>query len=144
MARSLGLSDDSESKEVTNMELRDLVGGEVESIDRDVTIAAAASRMEQAGVGSLAVTDEGELIGILTERDVLRSVAHGAGRGAQAVADWMTPYPDSFFPDMDITEAAEWMLAAGYRHLPVVDGGTLIGMVSIKDVLWGLTGQGAG
>jgi CBS domain-containing protein len=52
----------------------------------------------------------------------------------------MTIDPDSLDPDMPIKDAADWMLAAGYRHLPVVEGTTPIGMVSIKDILWGVTG----
>jgi CBS domain-containing protein len=51
-------------------------------------------------------------------------------------------YPDSFSPEMDVREAAEWMLAAGYRHLPVVEERRLIGMASIKDILWALAGEG--
>ncbi len=52
----------------------------------------------------------------------------------------MTAYPDSIDPDMQVTEAAEWMLASGYRHIPVLDGSRILGMISIKDVLWAMTG----
>lgn len=51
----------------------------------------------------------------------------------------MTEYPDSFSPDMEVADAADWMLAKGYRHLPIVDGEDLIGVVSIKDILWAVT-----
>jgi CBS domain-containing protein len=53
----------------------------------------------------------------------------------------MTEYPDSFDPEMAIGEAAEWMLATGFRHLPVVDGGAVVGVISIKDVLWAVTDE---
>jgi CBS domain-containing protein len=54
----------------------------------------------------------------------------------------MTEYPDSFTPEMEVNEAADWMLATGYRHLPVVEGKSVLGVISIKDVLWALTEPG--
>lgn len=126
------------------MELRELIGGEVETVPADATITEAAHRMQKAGIGSLAVVDDGDFTGIFTERDVLAVVAAGGDPVTETVAGWMTMYPDSFMPDMDVEEAADWMLASGYRHLPVVDGGNLIGMASIKDILWALTGDSVG
>lgn len=126
------------------MELRELVGGEVVSIDSDATVAEGAAAMQQAGVGSLAVLEKGEFHGIFTERDVVRSVAAGHGPQEEKVGDWMTPYPDSFSPDMSVNDAADWMLAVGYRHLPLVEKGDLIGMASIKDILWAVTSDSAG
>ena len=123
------------------MELRELVGGEVQSIAPEATVAEAAFIMEDMGVGSLAVVDDGDLTGIFTERDVVRAVAEDSDAGAASVANWMTAYPDTSFPDMDVRAAADWMLASGYRHLPVHDGHNLVGMVSIKDILWALTGE---
>lgn len=124
------------------MELRDLLSGEILTIPHGASVAEAAECMEQEGVGSLAVLDGDELAGIITERDVVTCVARGEEPSAAQVGDWMTPYPDSFMPDMDVREAADWMLAAGYRHLPVVEDGALLGMASIKDVLWAVTGEG--
>lgn len=126
------------------MELRELLSGEVESISGLASVSEGAAKMHDAGVGSLAVMIDGRFEGILTERDVLEVVADGADPGHETIADWMTAYPDSFVPDMDVREAADWMLAAGYRHLPVVEGRRLIGMASIKDVLWALTTEPAG
>lgn len=123
------------------MELRDLVGGEVVSIGTDATVAEGAAAMQQAGVGSLAVVEKGEFYGIFTERDVVRSVASGHSPQEENVGEWMTPYPDSFSPDMSVSDAADWMLAVGYRHLPLVEKGDLIGMASIKDILWALTSE---
>ena len=123
------------------MELRELISGEVETVAADTAIADAAIHMHQSGVGSLAVVDDEELSGIFTERDVLQMVAAGGDPSVETVSGWMTLYPDSFSPDMDVREAADWMLAAGYRHLPVVEDGHLIGMASIKDILWALTGE---
>lgn len=123
------------------MELRELISGEVEIVEANTTVFEAALQMQQLGVGSLAVVDEGEFSGIFTERDIVRAIADGGESSVETVAGWMTLYPDSFSPDMDVREAADWMLAAGYRHLPVVESGKLIGMASIKDILWALTGD---
>lgn len=123
------------------MELRELVSGEIETVTMDTKVIDAAIHMQEAGVGSLAVMADGEFSGIFTERDVLRMVASGEDAATEPVSDWMTMYPDSFQPDMDVKEAADWMLAAGYRHLPVMDEGRLIGMASIKDILWALNGD---
>jgi CBS domain-containing protein len=81
------------------------------------------------------------LVGIVTERDLVREFAEESPRG-RLVGDVMTPDPDSLAPDIEVDEAADWMMAAGYRHLPVVDEGKLVGMVSIKDILWVLTERG--
>jgi CBS domain-containing protein len=95
--------------------------------------------MAARDVGALAVEHDGALSGILTERDVIRACADGADLDATTVDEWMTEDPDSLEPDVAVEDAADWMLAAGYRHLPVVDGREIVGMVSIKDVLWALT-----
>jgi CBS domain-containing protein len=95
--------------------------------------------MSYRDVGALAVVRDRRLVGILTERDVLRACADEADLDVVQIGDWMTRDPDALDPDMTVGEAAEWMLAAGYRHLPILDGVSVVGMVSIKDILWGLT-----
>jgi CBS domain-containing protein len=95
--------------------------------------------MKSNGVGSLAVEVDGALEGIFTERDLLDAVAGDADLDRARVEDWMTAYPDSIDPDMSVPEAADWMLASGYRHIPVVDASGILGMISIKDVLWAMT-----
>jgi len=96
----------------------------------------AAQTMSRAGIGSLAVMEAGRLVGIVTERDVVDAVAGGGDPAQAPVGDWMTRDPDVLEPDVTVETAAEWLLATGYRHLPVVDGEKLLGIVSIKDVLW--------
>lgn len=121
------------------MRVRELVGGEVVWVDPDATLRIAAETMVSTDVGSVAVEVDGALEGILTERDVLRAVADNADLDLEPVSGWMTEYPNSFTPEMEVGEAANWMLATGFRHLPVVDGSAVLGVISIKDVLWAVT-----
>jgi CBS domain-containing protein len=121
------------------MTVRELVGGEVIWVEPEATIRVAATSMKSNGVGSLAVEVDGALEGIFTERDLLDAVAGDADLDRARVKDWMTAYPDSIDPDMSVPEAADWMLASGYRHIPVVDASGILGMISIKDVLWAMT-----
>ena len=121
------------------MIIRELVGGEVVEIEATRTLREAIRLMTANQVGALAVQRNGRLAGIFTERDVLRACAEDADLDSATVRDWMTSDPDSLDPEMNVESAADWMLAAGYRHLPVVEGVDLVGMVSIKDILWALT-----
>lgn len=121
------------------MEVRELLSGEVLTAPANETVRHGAITMNEAGVGSLAVIQDNELAGIFTERDVLHAVAAGADLDDESISRWMTDYPDSFSPEMDVVEAADWMLATGYRHLPIVENGSVIGMASIKDILWAVT-----
>ena len=122
------------------MTIRELVGGAVVTMGPKDSLRKAAEMMKEAGVGSVAVEVDGALEGILTERDLLTAVAEFSDLDRDPVSKWMTALPDTFGPEMTVEDAAEWMLATGYRHLPVVDDtGTVLGMVSIKDILWAVT-----
>lgn len=120
------------------MVVQELVSGEVDACRPDVSVAEAAQRMMTDDVGSLAVVHDGELVGIFTERDVLRAVSENLDPRTSKVSDVMTPDPDSLSPEISVDDAASWMMAAGYRHLPVIADGNLIGMVSIKDLMWAM------
>ncbi len=122
------------------MEIRNLVAGETVACGRDVTLADIASLMISEDVGSVAVVDGSTLLGIVTERDMVRAVAADVDANAATAREWMTVDPDVADPDLSVEDAARWMLTAGYRHLPVVEGTRLMGVVSIKDVLWALDG----
>ncbi len=124
------------------MRVRELVGGVVVWVAPDATLRDAAETMVSTDVGSVAVEVDSALEGILTERDVLRAVAADADLDVEPVSSWMTEYPDSFTPEMEVGEAANWMLATGFRHLPVVDGDAVLGVISITDVLWAITDPG--
>jgi CBS domain-containing protein len=93
----------------------------------------AAHRMAERRVGAILVTEGTRLMGIMTERDVLRAVGSGSIDGA--VADWMTAHPDTAPPTATIGEAAAMMLHGGYRHVPIVEGDHAVGIVSIRDLI---------
>jgi CBS domain-containing protein len=121
------------------MKLSALVGGTATVIGPDADVADAAEALIEDGGGSLAVVSDRNLIGIITERDVVRCVAGGADPEEETVRDWMSDAPDTFSPDVDVEEAAAWLLEVGYRHMPVMEEGELLGIVSIRDILWALT-----
>lgn len=122
------------------MTINELVGGSVVAVAPTDTLRKTAELMQETGIGSVAVEVDGALEGILTERDILKAVASYADFDRDSVSNWMTSLPDTFGPEMDVEDAADWMLATGYRHLPIVDEeGTVLGIVSIKDVLWAIS-----
>ncbi len=114
--------------------LRDLMNTQVAAITPDASVAAAAAVMMKADVGSAVVMQGSFLAGILTERDVLRSAASGGDLTASTVSDWMTADPQSASPDTSVEDAAEIMFRNGFRHLPVVDGRAVCGVVSLRDL----------
>jgi CBS domain-containing protein len=93
-----------------------------------------AQRMVDRDVGAVLVTDGSELSGILTERDVLRAVAAGI-QDDTIVADWMTRDPETMGPDDTTQHAAVLMIHGGFRHLPLVEGSDVVGMLSIRDLM---------
>jgi len=114
--------------------LRDLMTTRVAAITPDTSVAAAAADMVGAGVGSAVVMQGSFLVGILTERDVLKAAASGADLSASGVSEWMTPDPQTATPGTSAEDAAQLMLLNGFRHLPVVDGRTVCGVVSLRDL----------
>ncbi len=97
-------------------------------------LAEVAQRMVERDVGAVIVMDAGRLAGILTERDVLRAVAAGI-QDDTLVADWMTRDPETMEPGETTQHAAVLMIHGGFRHLPVVDGEEVVGMLSIRDLM---------
>lgn len=114
--------------------LRDLMDTRVVAVTADTSMTAAAAGMVEANVGSAVVLQGRFLHGILTERDVLRAAASGEDLSASVVSAWMTPDPQSASPDTSVEDAAQIMLLNGFRHLPVVEGRTVCGVVSLRDL----------
>ena len=113
----------------------DVMTKDVVTLSSDSTVTDAAQVMVRGGFGSVVVVHGRMLLGILTERDVLRAAASEDDLRSASVERWMTPDPDTSEPDLDTEEAAGLMLSRGYRHLPVVVDGDLVGMVRLRDVL---------
>jgi CBS domain-containing protein len=101
------------------------------------TLGEVAERMTRQNTGAVVVKDFGKLIGILTERDMLRAMAARVHTSDARVRQWMTADPITAPPGMDLDEAAQIMLDNGFRHLPVVDGQNVLGVVSLRRVLGG-------
>jgi CBS domain-containing protein len=101
------------------------------------TLGEVAERMTRQNTGAVVVKDFGKLIGILTERDMLRAMAARVHTSDARVRQWMTSDPVTASPDLDLDEAAQIMLDNGFRHLPVVDGTNVLGVVSLRRVLGG-------
>jgi CBS domain-containing protein len=115
-------------------QLRDLMNTTVVTATPDTTVAEAAGAMVRARVGSAVVLQGSFLAGILTERDVLRAAASGEDLSRSLISAWMSRDPQAAAPDMPAEEAAQIMLLNGFRHLPVVDGRAVCGVVSIRDL----------
>ena len=105
------------------------------SVSSSAAVSEVAAAMDKGRVGSALVMDGSWLAGIFTERDVLRAAGSGRDLTASRVADWMTPDPVTAEAGMEAEEALQVMLSRGFRHLPVVEGAKVTGLVSLRDVL---------
>lgn len=115
-------------------------GGEVQTADISSTVADAVRLMNEHRIGCVVITDQGKLAGIFTERDVLTRVV-GEGRDPQAtgVAVVMTQSPHTITPEVTIAEVMEIFTEKRCRHLPVMNGDKMDGLISIGDVSRWLT-----
>jgi CBS domain-containing protein len=105
------------------------------TVGPELSISDVAGRMVERNVGAVLVRDaDGRLAGILTERDLMRAVARGV-RDEALVGDCMTRDPETVAPDDTTEHAAVLMIHGGFRHLPVMDGDAVVGMLSIRDLM---------
>jgi CBS domain-containing protein len=104
------------------------------TVDPTTDLSDAARQMSERGVGAALVLSNESVSGILTERDVLRAVATGSVEGTH-VAAWMTRDPETVDVSESTGQAAAVMIHGGFRHLPVMDGGRPVGIVSIRDLM---------
>ena len=114
--------------------VRDLMTTKVVAIGPDEPVAVAAAAMVRHGVGSALIMQGRFLAGILTERDVLRAAASGSDLTHSPVSAWMTKDPEPASPDTTVEDAAQLMLLHGFRHLPVMEGREVRGVVSLRDL----------
>jgi CBS domain-containing protein len=117
--------------------LSDIVKPNFITVAPEDTLGEVAERMTRQNTGAVIVKDFGRLIGILTERDMLRAMAARVHTSDARVRQWMTADPVTAEPGMDLEEAAQVMLDNGFRHLPVVQGQNVLGVVSLRRVLGG-------
>jgi CBS domain-containing protein len=102
----------------------------------EITVTAAARLMKEHRIGALLVIQEGRLAGIFTERDALfRVIAEGRNPATTRIADVMTANPRTIAPDRPFGHALHLMYEGGFRHVPVVDNGRPLGVVSSRDAL---------
>lgn len=126
------------------MQVRDGMSGVVLTVGPGHTLRQVAAQMADRSVGAAVVLDpEGAGPGILTERDVLQSVASGQEPDAERVADHMTDDPLFAAPDWSLEQAAVAMIRGGFRHVIVVDGAEVAGVLSMRDIVRCWTDDGA-
>jgi CBS domain-containing protein len=117
----------------------DVMSTRLVQADPGESVRAASRRMVESAVGSVVVCERAKLVGILTERDVLRLAGQGADLDRVRVGEAMTPQVVTISPDADILAAARLMGKRQIRHLPVVEGENVLGIAGIRDVLGALT-----
>jgi len=122
---------------MTERTIRQIIEGQVlVTAASTMTVTEAARVMKERNVGALMVVDDEKLAGVFTERDGLfRVLAAGRNGDATSLADVMTRNPRTIEADKPFLHALQTMHDGGFRHLPVVDGERLLGIVSVRDAL---------
>ncbi len=115
-------------------EVREVMTEQLVTVEPSTSVAAAVTVMGIQGVGAVLVMEKGRVEGIFTERDLVRAMSNDIGASSQAVAQWMTRNPVTVGPEASVEEALEIMLNGHFRHLPVMEGERLVGVVSIRDL----------
>ena len=119
------------------MQIADVMRSEFITVAPEDTLGEVAVKMVDKSMGAVIVKDYGRMIGILTERDMLRAMAARVHTSDARVRQWMTEDPVTAPADMTFEEAQTIMLDKGFRHLPVVDGETILGIVSLRRIMGG-------
>jgi CBS domain-containing protein len=116
--------------------LRDFMSsGDVLTIEPSATLGEAARALRKRDVGAAVVVDGGAVVGIFTERDLLRAIADSRHPDVGQVQSYMTADPVTLPPHHSPSEAAQIMSERRFRHIPVMDGDELVGIVSIRDLM---------
>jgi CBS domain-containing protein len=116
--------------------VRDVMSTDLITVEPSTMMIEAAGAMSKARVGSVLVMKDGALVGIFTERDILSAfeLVRADPARVSPVSKGMTLDPLTIDPDATVGEAMDRMLDGGFRHLPVMDGGKLVGIVSMRDL----------
>ena len=104
------------------------------SVHPSTTVGEAISLMAQNRIGSALIMEGGRLIGIFTERDTVRAISQSHDAPTHEISSWMTRDPKTVSPEVDVDDAMKTMLDGGFRHLPVMEKGEVIGMISMRDL----------
>jgi CBS domain-containing protein len=104
------------------------------TVDPQATVAEAATIMGEHHAGSALVMDGGSLAGIFTERDIVRALGEHFDAAGHPVSNWMTREPVTIEAEATVQDALDRMLSGGFRHLPVMEGGRVVGLVSMRDL----------
>ncbi len=114
--------------------VREVMSTALYSVSPSTTVGEAVALMATHRIGSTMVMEGTRLVGIFTERDTVRAISQSHDAPSHEVASWMTRDPKTVDPDVEAETALRIMLDHGFRHLPVVQDGEVIGMVSIRDL----------
>jgi len=117
------------------MQVVDIMTRDVQVVTPDTDLLTVAKHMKELDVGVIPVAERGQLMGVITDRDiVIRAIALGVAPEQAIVREYMTPDPTTVEPHEDVQRVAQIMAREQIRRLPVVEGGTLVGILSIGDV----------
>lgn len=116
--------------------IKEIIAGRgVHEVAPTATLSEASMKLTDANIGALAVMSEGALVGILSERDIIRkAVAEGLAVKETTVFQVMTPDPVTLPATSSLADALEAMVIGGFRHLPITENGTVVGMLSMRDI----------
>jgi CBS domain-containing protein len=117
--------------------VEEVMSTELIAVNPSANLMEAAGAMSAGGAGSVLVIQDGALVGIFTERDILRALGYSSSADlarVSSVSKWMSRDPMTIGPDTTVAEALNRMLFGGFRHLPVMDGDAVVGMVSMRDL----------
>ena len=116
------------------MNVGDLMSEPTCFVDPETTLAEATTMMGELRVGSALVMEGDRLAGILTERDIVRAMSTAHDAPARPVIEWMSKRPTTTVGETPVRDALRTMVEGGFRHLPVVDGDTVVGVLSMRDI----------
>ena len=125
---------------IGNAMLKDRVAGlnpkQPVAVSSDTPVRKVLQMMLEKGIGSMLIADDGKLTGIFSERDaVMRLGSDFSSYGNRPISEFMTPSPDTLTMDNKVIFAVHKMALGGYRHIPIISGDDLVGIISIRDIL---------